>query len=152
MVCSHHSSVVGLLPRAFLHVYECTGRARLFLTYRDADPEDTTNLLVARLVRTCRMFRIIRGSARFEAAKVMIFVLLKTVVNTKWVFLVVTGFVACVCTLGLNWFGYVPPRSLAAVCNYPHPHSDGGRGEGRRCATSVRGSMVSWTVRVPLFP
>lgn len=117
--------------------------AALLLTYRDAGSDDRTNLLAARLVRTCRMFRIIRGSAKFDAAKVMVFVLLKTVVNTKWVLMVVTGFVACACTLGLNWFGYVSPRSLAAVCNDPHPNSDVRRGAGRRCATSVRGSIVS---------
>ena len=51
------------------------------------------------------MFRVVRGTVKLEAAKVMVFVLLKTVVNSKWVLIVVIGFVACVCTLGLNWFG-----------------------------------------------
>lgn len=70
-----------------------------------AGEDERTNLLVARLVRSCRMFRVVRGTVKLEAAKVMVFVLLKTVVNSKWVMIVVIGFVACVCTLGLNWFG-----------------------------------------------
>jgi hypothetical protein len=81
----------------------------------------------------------------------MVLVLLKTLVNSKWVLIVVTGFGACVCTLGLNWFGYgtyclisndpATPRSLpstlqtqrsADIPKWPSV-------SGPRCATSARG-------------
>ena len=66
---------------------------------------NATNLMVMRIIRTCRILRIFRGSLQFESSRVMVFVMLKTVVNCKWVLCILAGFILCVVTLGLNWFG-----------------------------------------------
>jgi hypothetical protein len=53
----------------------------------------------------------------------MVLVLITTLTNCRFVLVVVIGFVLCVCTLGLNWFGYNPsvhavPPAPALVTRY----------------------------------
>lgn len=60
---------------------------------------------------------------KFEASRTMVLVLITTLTNCRFVLVVVIGFVLCVCTLGLNWFGYNPsvhavPPAPALVTRY----------------------------------
>jgi hypothetical protein len=56
----------------------------------------------------CRIVRFLKGSTKFEASRTTVLVVLTTLTNCKWVLVVVIGFILCVVTLWLNWFGYDP--------------------------------------------
>lgn len=80
--------------------------------------------MVTRLVRMCRIVRFLKGSMKFEASRTTVLVVLNTLVNCKWVLVVVVGFILCVVTLLLNWFGYDPsvnpvPRVLVPLGGCP---------------------------------
>ena len=72
-----------------------------------ANGEDSanTNVLVLRLVRGIRVFRILRSFTTFAETQTMVDVMVYVVFASKWVMCVLVGFILCVCTLELNWFG-----------------------------------------------
>jgi hypothetical protein len=67
--------------------------------------ESQGKLVVARLVRMCRVIRFLKGTVRFESSRTTVLVVLTTLANCKWVLMVLIGFILCVVTLWLNWFG-----------------------------------------------
>ena len=73
-----------------------------------ANGEDSanTNVLVLRLVRGIRVFRILRSFTTFAETQTMVDVMVYVVFASKWVMCVLVGFILCVCTLELNWFGW----------------------------------------------
>ena len=90
----------------------------------DTGGESQGKLVVTRLVRMCRIVRFLKGSTKFEASRTTVLVVLTTLTNCKWVLVVVIGFILCVVTLWLNWFGYDPsvnpvPRVLVPLVGCP---------------------------------
>lgn len=61
------------------------------------------NILFLRLMKFARVFRIIKGTSKLQASRVIIKTITKGFYNSRYVLLFIFFFVVLACTLGLNW-------------------------------------------------
>ena len=100
----------SVMPSFHTHLYSSSPCHRHLITCFSftANGEDSanTNVLVLRLVRGIRVFRILRSFTTFAETQTMVDVMVYVAFASKWVMCVLVGFILCVCTLELNWFGW----------------------------------------------
>lgn len=74
------------------------------LSLNEGDSAGSVNIMVLRLLRFVRVFRILKGASRIQASRTILETIIKGFYMSRYVFVFIGFFVVLCATLGLSWF------------------------------------------------
>lgn len=74
------------------------------LSLAEGDSAGSVNIMVLRLLRFVRVFRILKGASKIQASRTILETIIKGFYMSRYVFVFISFFVVLCATLGLSWF------------------------------------------------